>query len=236
MLGRTWVDAQQVAKRLMSLDKSMVSACYRNRAHNLILHMRSGNRLPPMDLVELRLLYSDKVTRFSGDPNTISLGDYARALRGADAAGAEGFIMTAFLKLGFVSYVQKTLNESDVRAQIDPELWQDIVEQAGSFNEPSQKALIVSGELLKWVPSTEWAVVQLDPELVFRLETPRVTVCMTGRDVDAETTIRIRKLMLPGVKVVPLEDEAGDVESAIRRALYVQSEDKNLPPGQSASL
>jgi hypothetical protein len=236
MLGRTWVDAQQVAKRLMSLDKSMVSACYRNRAHNLILHMRSGNRLPPMDLVELRLLYSDKVTRFSGDPNTISLGDYARALRGADAAGAEGFIMTAFLKLGFVSYVQKTLNESDVRAQIDPELWQDIVEQAGSFNEPSQKALIVSGELLKWVPSTEWAVVQLDPELVFRLETPRVTVCMTGRDVDAETTIRIRKLMLPGVKVVPLEDEAGDVDIAIRRALYVQSEDKNLPPGQSASL
>jgi hypothetical protein len=236
MLGKAVAVAPQLAGRLMSLeDRSMVSACYRNRAHNLILHMRSGNRLPPMDLVELRLLYADRVTRFSGDPNTISLGDYARALRSADAAGAEDFIMTVFLKLGFVSYVRKTLKEPDVRAQIDPALWQDIVEQADFSKERLQNALIVSGEPLKWVPSTEWAVVQLDPELVFRIETPRVTVCMTGRDVDGETTIRLRKL-LPGVRVVPLEDEAGDFESAIRRGLYVQSEDKNLPPSQSSSL
>jgi hypothetical protein len=224
---------QQLGSLLPSLgDPGIVRFTYSKRARDLILHLRSGGRLQPLDQTDLRLLYAGKITRFSGDPNMLSLGDYARALSGADAVGAEGFIMTVFLKLGFVGYVQKTLKETDIRAQIDPELWQDLVEQAGLAKEPTGgRVLIVTGRRLEWIPSTQWAVVQLDPDLVKRLETPQVNLCMTGRDVDGEATIGIRRLV-PGAKVAPLEEDATTVDEAIRRALSAPT---SAPPSSSKS-
>lgn len=219
--------APRSASRLISIeDPSLVRRCYTNRTHNLILHLRSGKRLPPMSFFELRLLYAGKVTRFSGDPSAMPLGDYAYALRAAHAAGAEEFIMAVFLKLGFAGYVQKTLKETDVRAQIDPDLWQDLVEQADLTKDTPVRVLIVTVLPFPWPPSTTTAVVQLDPEMVQKLEIPRVTVCLTGKDVDGETTIKIRKL-LPGIRVVPLED-ATNVDEAIRRSLA-------SPPKKGAS-
>lgn len=228
--------APQFASRLTSIeDPSLLRWCYGSRARKLIRHLRSGDRLPSMSFLELRLLYEGKVTRFSGDPNAITLGDYARALRAANAAGAEDFIMTVFLKLGFVSYVRKTITAPDVKKKIDPDLWQDIQEQAELQDaKPGvHRVLIVTGEPLKWVPSTQWAVVQLDPELVQKLETPQVSTCLTGKDVDGETTIRIRRL-LPGVRVTALEEDAGSVDEAIRRSLSSSSRPSN-PPSSSAS-
>lgn len=229
ILSKTIEDARILAQGLTYLmDQSYVTTCYTNRAHNLILHLRSGNRLPPVDLIELRLLFSGRVTRFSGDPNLLSLGDYARALRAASDVGAEAFTLTIFLKLGFVSYVSKWFNLPNTPPQLDP-LWQDIAEQASSSKEPSLHALIVSREPLRWVPSNQCAVVELDPELLSRIQIPEASICMTGSDIDGSTTIEIRK-MLPYTKVVPLELDSGTEGKPIPCTIFTRSPDKGTSP------
>ena len=218
-LQKAWMEGAQLGYT-ERIDDSLdgLKRLYERRAHDLILHMRSGNRLPAVDRTELLLVYKGSLTHFSGDPNTIPLGDYARALAGANAALAEGFIMAALLKLGFVHYVRNALMKADVQNSITPGLWEDLREQSELLKDRSNRALIITGDPLPWPPSTRWAVVQLSPDLALKLETPRATVCVTGRDVDGETTIRLRKA-IPGVKFGTLDEEAGNVDEAIRRAL-----------------
>jgi len=229
-IDKALANAKFLAKGLTNLKYTFrVMECYQNRARNLILHMRSGNRLPPMDLIELRLLYVGAVTRFTGDPNKLSLSDYANALRAASTVDAKGFMMTVFLKLGFVRYVREALLDANVRNMIHPDLLQDIEEQAELSKEPPQRVLIVTREPLNRYPIPDLAVVSLDPQMVLNGMAPPVDVCMTGSDIDGNTTISLRSF-LRGTKVIPLEVDTGrTLTGAVQRALANQPDPKSPP-------
>jgi hypothetical protein len=232
---------RELSKDLLDIsDPSWVLSYYRERAHALILHLRTDHPLSPPSFDGLRLCFADRAPAFYGDPNDFSLSKYLSVFARAFEAEAAEFICALFLKFGFADFVREKIKEEEAANQFDKELWEDLYEQAALHKERTEQVLIVSRAPLAWTLSRKYATLFLNPELAGDFDLPHLTVFLSDQDPTTMGSIQQRiKFKGAAPRPIKFDPTAANLDEAVEQALRARKmleKTESGPSSESSSL